>query len=171
MIRKVVALAAVLVGVALAGSLGPLSVAAQASPSADRSFSPDPVSAGGQVTVTITVDGYGSFASVVETLPAGFTYGSTTGLPADQVSTSGQEITFNLLGQSAPHTFRYTVTASTEAGDHTFSGEFSGVDSGFTAFSDVDVEGDSTITLRQWQPTRLRPADLCLPIPWVPEKR
>ena len=47
-------------------------------PSASRSFSPDPVDAGGQVTVTITAEGHGSFGDVAETLPAGFTYSSSS---------------------------------------------------------------------------------------------
>ena len=38
---------------------------------ASRSFSPAPVSAGGELEVTITAAGYGGFGQVVETLPAG----------------------------------------------------------------------------------------------------
>ena len=99
------------------------------------------------MTVSITADGYGSFANVVETLPGGFSYESVSGLPNDQVSTNGQEVTFSLLGQSAPHTFSYTVTAPDEAGSHSFSGVYSGVDGNFDAFADVQVGGDSAITV------------------------
>ena len=39
---------------------------------------------------------------MVETLPAGFAYSSSSDLPADQVSTSGQDVTFSLLAQVRP---------------------------------------------------------------------
>ena len=51
-----------------------ITVGAPAGPNANRSLSADSVHAGGEVTVTIVADGYGSFGEVVETLPAGFTY-------------------------------------------------------------------------------------------------
>ena len=40
-------------------------------PSATRSFSPDPVNAGDEVTITILAEGHGTFGDVAETLPAG----------------------------------------------------------------------------------------------------
>ena len=76
MLKAVIAIMAVIaVSVGLMG-LNPLT--AQAGPNATRSFSPDPVDAGGQVTVTITAEGHGSFGDVAETLPAGFTYSSSS---------------------------------------------------------------------------------------------
>ena len=147
LIRKVVALAAVLVAAALVGLLGPLPVAAQESPTADRSFSDDAVSPGGRVTVTIVADGYGTFGSVLETLPVGFSYVSTSGLPSDEVNVDGQEVTFSLLSVRAPATFTYIVEASDEAGSHSFSGVYSGVDGSFNAFSGIAVDGSTDITV------------------------
>ena len=114
--------------------------------SASRSFSPDPVDADGAVTVTITAEGHGSFGEVAETLPAGFTYSSSS-LPDDQVESVGQTVTLTLLGATSPTTFTYTVTASSMEGDHAFTGVFSGVDAAVEAFSGVEVGGDPSITV------------------------
>ena len=82
MIRKVSELKAVIVVIAvIAISVGLLELnplAAQATPTASRLFSADPVDVGGQVTVTITAEGHGAFGDVAETLPAGFTYSSSS---------------------------------------------------------------------------------------------
>ena len=137
----VMAVIAVLVGVL---ELNPL--AAQATPTASRSFSPDPVDAGGEVTVTITAGGYGAFGDVAETLPAGFTYSSSS-LPDDQVTSDGQTVKFALIGGTPPTTFIYTVTASSMEGDHSFTGVFSGVDADFDAFSGEQVGGASSLTV------------------------
>ena len=123
-----------------------IAVGLAAGPTASRSFSPDPVDAGGQVTVTITAEGHGSFGDVAETLPAGFTYSSSS-LPADQVTSVGQTVTLTLLGATSPTTFTYTVMASSVAGDHSFTGVFSGVDVDFDAFSGVRVGEDSSVTV------------------------
>ena len=114
--------------------LNPL--AAQATPTASRSFSADPVDAGGEVTVTITADGYSTFGDVAETLPAGFDYVSSA-LPDDQVTDEGQTVKFALIGGTPPTTFKYTVTASSVGGDYSFTGVFSGVKGDFEAFDDV----------------------------------
>ncbi len=104
---------------------GPSSVTVQAppagaSPSATRSFSSTSVAAGADVTVTIAVASYGGFGRVSETLPAGFTYTSSS-LDDSQVDASGgQTVRFTLQGESS---FTYTVTASSTAGSHSFSGE------------------------------------------------
>ena len=133
----------------IAASVGLLDLnplAAQAGPDASRSFSPDPVDAGSEVTVTITAEGHGAFGDVVETLPTGFTY-LFSSLPDDQVTSAGQTVTLSLLGGTSPTTFTYTVTASSVEGDHSFTGVFSGVDAGFESFSGVQVGGDSSITV------------------------
>jgi hypothetical protein len=116
------------------------------------------VAPGRQLTVTITAEGHGSFGEVAETLPAGFTYLSGS-LPDDQVTRDGQTVTFALLGGTPPTTFTYTVAASSVEGatytvtassvqrDHSFTGVFSGVDADFAAFDDVQVGGDSSITV------------------------
>ena len=87
MVRKAVALlvAVAVVGVAL-GAVGlwiPGLVGAHGH-SATRSFSATPVPAGGELTVTIVARDYGSIgARVVETLPDGFEYQSSS-LPEAQ---------------------------------------------------------------------------------------
>ena len=52
-----------------------------------------------------------------------------------------------LLGATSPTTFTYNVTASSAAGDHSFTGVFSGVDAAADPFSGVQVGGDSSITV------------------------
>ena len=150
MIRKVSALIAVITVMAvIAASVGLLDLnplAAQAEPNASRSISPGPVDAGGQVSVTITAEGHGSFADVAETLPDGFTYLSSS-LPEDQVTGAGQTVTLTLLQAPSPTTFTYTVTASSVEGAHSFTGVFSGVDAAADPFSGVRVGGDSSVTV------------------------
>ena len=86
-------------------------------PRASRSL-PSRVSPGASVVVTITAEDYGIFADVVEQLPPGFSYATTT-LGAESVQQSGQTVTFNLLGDKS---FKYTVTAATSTGFHVFTG-------------------------------------------------
>ena len=145
MIRIALALVVAVVAVGV-GLLQLDSATAQASPSATRSFAPDPVAPGDALTVTITAVGHGSFADVAETLPDGFAYLSSS-LPTDQVTSEGQTVTLTLLGATSPTTFTYTVTASSVEGDHSFTGVFSGVDAAVDPFSGVQVGGDSSITV------------------------
>jgi hypothetical protein len=120
---------------------------APSGPSVTRSLSVASVNAGDRVTVTITADGFGAFADVVETLPEGFNYSSSS-LPSDEVSEAGQEVTFSLLGATAPATFTYVVLVTDEAESGSFSGEFSGVmPVTFDAFSGVEFDGDANITV------------------------
>ena len=92
-------------------------------PMASREFSPATVMPGDPVTVTINASGYGASGSVMETLPTGFSYDSSS-LPVGDVSTSGQMVTFTLpeAGEMAT-TFTYMVTASDMVGSYDFSGE------------------------------------------------
>ena len=61
------------------GLLGVLPAAAQqGGGNATRSFDQDTVAAGGEVVVTIEATGYGSLGGVTETLPAGFSYVSSS---------------------------------------------------------------------------------------------
>ena len=92
--------------------------------------------------MTITAANYGSFGEVTETLPVGFTYASSP--KADQVEVTGQEATgqevrLTLQGETS---FTYTVTASSAAGSHTFSGTLRDSDR-----QDHDVVGDSNVTV------------------------
>ncbi len=84
---------------------------------ANRSFSESWVHPGTELTVTITATRYGGLGQVLETLPAGFSYISSS-LP-DASVVEGQTVIFTLLGNDA---FTYTVTASREEGAHSFVG-------------------------------------------------
>ena len=130
---------AVMMVAAIAGALGLFGtapVAAQGSPSATRSFSPDTVAPGGRVEVTITVANYDSGGSVTETLPQGFNYVSST---LDQADVTGQEVRFTLQEETP---FIYTVTAPSEAGSYTFSGNLT-----YSGGNDPAVDGASTVTV------------------------
>ncbi len=114
---------------------------------AHRSFSPVPVVPGGQVTVTISADNYGSGGGVTETLPAGFTYVSSS-LPDIQVTVTGQTIKFALFGEMS---FTYSVTAPNEVGSYAFSGTLRDFDQ-----NDHEVGGDSTVTVAVTDPLIVR---------------
>ena len=68
-------------------------------------------------------------------LPDGFAY-VTSDLSASQ---DGQDVTFTLIGEES---FTYTVTASSVAGDYSFSGTLSDIDK-----NETDVGGESDITV------------------------
>ena len=124
---------------AIAGALGLFGtapVAAQGSPSATRSFSPASVAPGGRVEVTITVANYDSGGSVTERLPQGFNYVSSS---LDQADVTGQEVRFTLQEETS---FTYTVTAPSEAGSYTFSGNLRN-----SGGNDPAVGGASTVTV------------------------
>lgn len=91
--------------------------AATVSHSATRSVDTR-VAAGAEVVVTIEIAGLGGFGQLMETLPEGFEYVSSS-LADDQVTSEDGVITFLVLGQDS---FTYTVTASDMDGDHAFSG-------------------------------------------------
>ena len=116
-------------------------VAAQAGPSATRSFDTDTVAPGGVVVVTIMAADYGGFGRVTETLPAGFAYVSTD-LDDTQVTDNtgtNREVGFTLQGDSS---FTYTVTASSVEDVYTFSGSLRDSDR-----MDTPVGGDSMVTV------------------------
>ena len=89
-------------------------VAAQASPSATRALDKTSVAAAGEsVVATITASGIGGQGVVTESLPAGFTYVSSS-LPDSQVRpdpNDSQKIHFVLV-ESGDSPFSYTVTVS-----------------------------------------------------------
>ena len=138
-----------LLALALAGALGIFFYSAAQTLKADehsatRSFNPDPVAPGGSVVVTIDTNDIGGFGSVTETLPAGFTYVSSS-LGTDDVDASGgQVIVFTLIGEPD---FTYTVTAPMEAGDYPFSGTV--VDSDRNSLA---VTGDTSLSVAAPQP-------------------
>ena len=100
-----------------------------------RSFSPPSAAPGGVVVVTITASGYDR---VVETLPPGFNYVSSS-LPDDSVTVNGQEVAFILLGETD---FTYRVTAPGAAGHYSFSGVLTNSNR-----EEVPVGGALTITV------------------------
>ncbi len=116
------AIAAMVGAVALLAQPG--SVEAQ-SHSATRTFQQDWASPGGVLQVTITASNYGGFGQMVETLPAGFTFVSSTLPLANQTEVEGQVINFNLFGDSS---FIYVVTVPTTEGQYIFSGIFKNFD-------------------------------------------
>ena len=91
-------------------------------PRASRMISPDSVTEGGNIRVTITAMDYGMVGAVVETLPAGFAYTDGTSTIAEVVL-AGRQLTFALLDANSA-TFSYTARAvSAPVGPHTFDGE------------------------------------------------
>ena len=110
---------------------------------ATRTLPESPVAEGGEFTVTIDAADYGLGGLVTETLPAGFTY-VTSSLSDVQVRENGQEIGFTLIGDDS---FTYTVTASDTAGDY----EITGIIRDFEK-DERDVSGDSTVTVEAGAP-------------------
>ena len=123
---------------------GSAPLAAQAGPSASRSFSSATVMPGAEFTVTIASSDYGSLGAVTETLPDGFTYVSQSG--ADAAAPTGQQVRFTLLGSDK--TFSYVVMASGTDGDYTFNGVLRDDDA-----MDTAVGGDSMVTVSTATPT------------------
>ncbi len=136
--NRLIILAALLLsvvgGLTLMSSSSP--VAAQTDPTATRSFDPATVEPGGTVTVNIDIENVTLAGSVTETVPAGFTYVSTTN--ALGRAGTGSELVFRFLGSTD---FSYVVTASSAEGSHSFSGSLNpgpGMDA-------VDVGGDDEV--------------------------
>ncbi len=89
-----------------------------------RSLSPSHVEPGEEVEVTITVDGFGWVGALVETLPDGFSYVSTS-LSVGEYDVVGNEVSFTLFEVSG---FTYTVMAPPTEGPYSFSGYMFGLD-------------------------------------------
>ena len=134
-------------GIAIGGDQS-VSVMAPAPMPVSRSFSDDPTQAGMDVTVTISNIGFGGgFGQIEETLPSGITYvpnsesvvSGGTGATAS-ASTSGQTVTFTLLGTEA---ISYDVTVDAAATDGLY--EFSGVVRETPGAAGTDIEGDTSL--------------------------
>lgn len=143
MFRRMLVVIAVAASMAALGVMGTAPVTAQGSAGATRSFSPATVIPGGQVTVTINPANYGSRGTVVETLPQGFSYVSSS-LGSARVNVVSREVTFTLQGETS---FTYAVTAASRAGAHTFSGTLR--DSGGDVHA---VRGADTVTVSSVDP-------------------
>ncbi len=105
---------------------------------ASRSFSASTVDAGGELTVSVTASEYGQFGQVVETVPAGFVFVSTS--LEDPPWIRGRMLGFSLFGEES---FTYTVAATRTLGDHDFSGVIKD-----EARMEAVVGGDSTVTVQ-----------------------
>ena len=113
-------------------------------PYATRSFSPTSVSPGGRVMVTIAFANVGATARITETLPAGFTYVSSS-VADENVTVTGQEVRFSLFEVTSPFTYR--VTASRAVSSYDFSGMLRvgpGMDHAVGGNSSVSVRRAST---------------------------
>ncbi len=118
---------------------------AQDTPTVTRSINPSTVAPSGEVTVTIRASNYGPAGSIVENFPSGFAWVSSTH-PADQVQRSGEQVTFTLFAETS---FSYTLTASSTAGPHTFSGTLT---DGNNPPETHQVTGVSGVTVGQPEP-------------------
>jgi hypothetical protein len=106
--------------------------------SATRDIMPEPAEVGpcDEFNVSIEVMNDGEGSQVVETIPEGFEYvSSTLGVPNSIVD--GNEVTFILDGET---TFEYTVRASNEEGTHAFDGVVED-----TEMNEYPVGGETTI--------------------------
>ena len=141
MFKRALAILMVAAVAGLVSVLGLNAVAAQQPPSATRYFDTTTVASGGQVMVTITATGYGSLGAVTETLPAGFSYVSSSLTDEGEV-TEVDDRTIRFTLQGADKSFTYTVTASETAGPYDFSGMLRDADR-----EDSAVGGDSQVTV------------------------
>ena len=141
---------ALVVGIVVAlGLMGLMPAAAQQTdPTVTRSINPGSVPAGGGVvTVTISINGNYGIGSVVERLPADFSYVPGSVTPSDiTTEIAGQNATFSLVGESS---FSYRVNTSSSSGDHRFP---SGSQLTYGVDKDTaPVRGESMVTVEQAQ--------------------
>ena len=125
-------------------AMGVFSVALANSHNAERSFSANTVTPGGEVTVTITLSEYGDGGSVAETLPQGFSLVGSVELVGGGgfVRSSGNQVRIVLAGEGVTSVV-YRATAPSEAGgSSTFTGNFVNFDG-----ESVDIGGLSMITV------------------------
>ena len=135
-VALLIRIAVVGVFLAVSGLLAPGLVDAQ-SPSVTRSFSAVSVSAGGELDVTLTPRGFGRLGQVVETLPDGFSYVSST---QPGVFVEGRNVVLSFLDED--ETVTYTVTAPAVSGAGSFTGVLKDEDKGEHA-----VGGEPSVTV------------------------
>ena len=107
-------------------------------PTVSRALSAPSLMMGSNLDVTITVADYGFGGLIVETLPEGFGYVSSDPVGASFDADAGT-VTFTLVDET---TFKYSVTASSIAGDYSFSGTLR--DSDLVVYA---IGGDSSVTV------------------------
>ena len=150
---RLIMLAALLLGVI--GGLTVMSesspLAAQTDPSASRAFDSSTVTPGATLTVTISASDYGRAATVIETLPAGFTYVSVdTGISGAFVSPGLTDLTQGVVAFNLQNvdTFNYQVTAPDQVGGpHEFSGVIR-----VRGGAEFDVDGADKVTVATTPP-------------------
>ena len=99
-------------------------VSGAALPVATRTFSAENVIPGRHLVVSLAVADYGTSGRVIETIPQGFSY-VTSSLTGNAVDVSADTITFILLGEE---NVTYTLTAPDDPGTHDFSGTITNFD-------------------------------------------
>jgi DNA mismatch repair protein MutH len=133
-------------------SLSTVATAIATAESATRTLPAEPVSAGELFAVSIEASGYGTMGQVVETLPAGFKYATST-LDPSSVDVVGNTVKFYLLGECF---FNYTVIASETEGTYYFSGTLIKEDKGE---SEVDGAKEIKVEPAKAIATRTLPAE------------
>ena len=144
MIGKALALVVV---VAVAGMMGLLALGLVTAQEAgvSRSLPADPVAPDDAFAVTINNVGLADgFGSVVETLPAGFSYVDTSAASTDanaviDAEVADQTVTFTVVGVDS-FTYRVTVGSDVADGQYTFSGVLK-------KLSGEETIADSTVTV------------------------
>ena len=151
--------------VAVAGMIGLVGMGLVAAQQAElsRSLPAGPVAPDDEFTVTINNVGLADgFGSVVETLPAGFSYVDNSAASSDAKAVidavvNGQTVTFTVVGVES-FTYRVTVGSDVADGEHTFSGVLE-------KLSGDEMIADSTITVGGPAP---QPAELSRSLPAGP---
>jgi len=109
-----------------------------------RTLPAEPVSAGEFFTVSIDAQGYGTFGQVIETLPEGSCYLTSTLDPSYvSVTVSTNTIKFLLVDETS---FTYTVRAPDEVGTYTFCGILKDMDN-----NEYVISGDVEISIKPGQ--------------------
>ena len=162
MTRKALALVVIVAAAGMIGLVGMGLVAAQQA-GVSRSLPVGPVAPDDEFTVTINNVGLADgFGSVVETLPAGFSYvdnsaASTDANAAIEDEVDGQTVTVTVIGVDS-FTYRVTVGSDVADGPHTFSGVLE-------KLSGDETIADSTVTVGGPAP---QPGDLSRSLPAGP---
>ena len=121
-----------------AGTVEPTATPTSGVTMATRSFQSDTATPGSRVSVTITARHYGITGRIVERVPAGFVYDSST-LPSSAVTVSGRTVSFILLDEEE---FSYVVIAPNAGGTYTFNGVLTDFD-----LQDYAIGGSSRVTV------------------------
>ena len=106
-------------------------------PTSSRTM-PTSVNTGAELIINIAVADYGSFGTVVETIPDGFMYVKSS-LGVQQAEDAGNTVTFTLLGETS---FDYIVITPSNSGTYTFSGIIKDDDA-----NEFTIGGDTSVIL------------------------